>query len=153
MGAGATTVEGPFAAALFDPELRRPFSRSIVWPRAGAGPSGTRGGETSGTGSQDRGRSMGQTRTKPPTLGDRLDDLMWARDDSCDDVAALVGATPADVGRWAADKLVPRPAQFDALAGYLEVDVAEVRRLVLRSQMRKVQREIREGTGPDGARP
>ena len=96
---------------------------------------------------------MGQTKTRPPTLGDRLDDLMWSRKDTCDDVAAAVGSTPAVVGRWAADKSFPDPDQYDAVARYLDVDVAEVRRLVLRSQMRRVQRDIRDGVGPDSARP
>ena len=96
---------------------------------------------------------MGQTATRPPTLGDRLDELMYARDDTCDDVARVVGATPAVVGRWAADKLVPDPEQFAAVGQYLDVDVAEVRRLVLRSQMRKVQREIRDGVAPPSVRP
>ena len=96
---------------------------------------------------------MGQTTTRPPTLGDRLDELMFARGQSCDDVAPLVGATPEEVARWAADRLVPDPARHEALARYLEVDVAEVPRLVLRAQMRKVQREIRDGTAPASIRP
>ncbi len=96
---------------------------------------------------------MEHTTTRPPTLGDRLDELMWERDQSCEDVAVAVGATAAAVGRWAADRLVPGPGQFEALGRYLGVDVAEVRRLVLRSQMRKVQREIRDGVGPASTRP
>ena len=96
---------------------------------------------------------MGHTTTRPPTLGDRLDEFMWARDETCDDVARGVGVSPSVVGRWAADRQVPEPGQFDAVAHYLDVDVAEIRRLVLRSQMRKVQREIRDGVGPASARP
>jgi hypothetical protein len=96
---------------------------------------------------------MGQTTTRPPTLGDRLDELMWERDETCDDVAATVGAPSSVVGRWAADREVPGAGQFDAVARYLGVDVTEIRRLVLRSQMRKVQREIRDGVGPASARP
>ena len=96
---------------------------------------------------------MEHTTTRPPTLGDRLDQLMWDRNESCDDVAQAVGATAEEVGRWAADRLAPEPGQYEALSGYLGVDVAEVRRLVLRSQMRKVQREIRDGVGPASTRP
>ncbi len=95
---------------------------------------------------------MGQT-TKPPTLGDRLDELMFARDQTCDDVAREVGASPEDVARWAADRLVPEPDRHAAVARYLGVDVAEVPRLVLRSQMRKVQREIRDGVAPPSTLP
>ena len=96
---------------------------------------------------------MGQPTTRPPTLGDRLDDLMLTRGHSCDDVARAVGATPEEVARWAADRLVPDAGHYAALAGYLEVDVDEVPRLVLRAQMRKVQREIRDGTAPPSIRP
>jgi len=78
---------------------------------------------------------------------------MWTQDETCDDVAAAVGASPSVVGRWAADRQVPEAPQFDAIARYLDVDVAEVRRLVLRSQMRKVQREIRDGVAPASTRP
>jgi len=91
--------------------------------------------------------------TRPPTLGDRFDELMWERDETCEDVAAAVHASPAVVGRWAADREVPVPGQFDAVASYLGVDVAEIRRLVLRSQMRKVQREIRDGVAPASTLP
>jgi transcriptional regulator with XRE-family HTH domain len=96
---------------------------------------------------------MEQTRTRPPTLGDRLDELMWERDDTCDDLARAVGVSSATAGRWAADRQVPEPGQFDDVARYLGVDVSDVRRLVLRSQMRKVQREIRDGVGPPSTLP
>jgi plasmid maintenance system antidote protein VapI len=94
-----------------------------------------------------------QTTLRPPTLGDRLDELMAEHDHTCADVAALVGASEAEVGRWAADRLVPEPGQVDGLARYLGVDAPEVKRLVLRAQMRKVQRDIRDGVGPASARP
>jgi len=96
---------------------------------------------------------MAHTTARPPTLGDRLDDLMLARGQSCDDVARTVGATPEEVARWAADRLAPDIRHHEALARYLGVDVAEVPRLVLRGQMRKVQREIRDGTAPPSIRP
>ena len=94
-----------------------------------------------------------QATTMPPTLGDRLGDVMWERKHTPDDVAALIGADPTDIDRWAGDRLTPGPGEFAALAGYLEVDVDEVKRLVLRSQMRKVQRDIhtrRVATIPPG---
>ena len=78
---------------------------------------------------------------------------MWARDETCDDVARQVGASAAAVGRWAADRLVPEAERNAAVADYLGVDLAELRRLVLRSQMRKVQREIRDGVAPASTRP
>ena len=96
---------------------------------------------------------MGQTTTRPPTLGDRLDKLMGERDQTCDDVAAAVGERPSVVGRWAVDREVPETGRYDAVARYLGVDVTEIRRLVLRSQMRMVQREIRDGAGPTSTRP
>ena len=64
--------------------------------------------------------------TMPPTLGDRLGDVMWERKHTPDDVAALIGADPTDIDRWAGDRLTPGPGEFAALAGYLEVDVDAV---------------------------
>jgi len=100
-----------------------------------------------------QGQTTHSTTTRPPTLGDRLDEAMWARDQTCDDVALEVGADAAEVGRWAADRLVPELDRYPALAAYLGVDDAELRRLVLRSQMRKVQRDIRDGIAPESVRP
>ena len=87
---------------------------------------------------------------KPPTLGDRLDDLMWSRGDSCEELAERTGASAADVGRWADDRDVPGREAWPALAEYLDVDVVEVRRLVLRSQMRIVQRDLRRAPAHSG---
>ena len=84
----------------------------------------------------------------PPTLGDRLDDRMAERGHTAVDVAAIVSATPVDVERWLGDLENPQPARLPDLGYYLGVDVAEIKRLVLRSQMRRVQRGIREGPGP-----
>ncbi len=87
----------------------------------------------------------------PPTLGDRLDDRMWSLGEDAAEVAAIVGATPLDVERWAEDADVPGPAFHWALAEYLGVDVAEIKRLVLRTQMRMVQRPARPADGAEAA--
>jgi hypothetical protein len=84
----------------------------------------------------------------PPTLGDRLGDRMEDRGHTAADVAALISATPVDVERWVGDLETPEPARLPDLGYYLGVDAAEVKRLVLRSQMRRVQRGIRDGPGP-----
>jgi hypothetical protein len=79
----------------------------------------------------------------PPTLGDRLDERMWSLDHGAPDVAVVVGASHIEIGAWVIDAEVPGPEFHWALAEYLGVDVPEVRRLVLRSQMRIVQRTVR----------
>jgi len=81
----------------------------------------------------------------PPTLGDRLGACMSERGHSLDTAASAVGTTRVDLQQWAEDRGTPGEAQLAGVADYLGVDVAEVRRLVLRSQMRRVQREIRGG--------
>lgn len=86
--------------------------------------------------------------TGPPTLGDRLDERMRDRGHTAADVAALVSASPVDVERWMNDFETPEPARHADLGYYLGVDADEVKRLVLRSQMRRVQRGIRDGPGP-----
>ena len=83
--------------------------------------------------------------TKPPTLGDRLGDRMRDRGHSAVEAAGALGSAPGDVERWVGDRQSPGPGRLQAVADYLGTDVAEVRRLVLRSQMRQVQREIRGG--------
>jgi hypothetical protein len=88
---------------------------------------------------------------KPPTMGDRLRDRMAERGQSAGGAAAALGATPVEVEHWAADVGVPRDGQLSGIADYLGVDAAEVRRLVLRSQMRRVQREIRGEAEPTRA--
>ena len=80
---------------------------------------------------------------KPPTLGDRLLERMAERGQSVERAAGAVGATPVEVEQWAEDAGVPREDQLTGIADYLGVDTAEVKRLVLRSQMRRVQRDIR----------
>jgi hypothetical protein len=87
----------------------------------------------------------------PPTLGDRLDDRMWALGSGADEVAAIVGATAEAIGAWAVDAEAPGPEYHWALAEYLGVDVPEVRRLVLRSQMRIAQRQARAAGQPEAA--
>jgi len=88
---------------------------------------------------------------KPPTLGDSLGDRMTGRGHSAKDAAAAIGATPVEVGDWVGDLDAPVPDRLAGIAGYLGVDVAEVKRLVLRSQMRRVQRDIRGGPTPTRA--
>jgi len=88
---------------------------------------------------------------KPPTLGDRLGDRMRDRGHTAADAAGALGATPGEVERWVGDREAPGTARLTAVAGYLGTDVAEVRRLVLRSQMRQVQRDIRGGDAPTRA--
>jgi len=90
---------------------------------------------------------------KPPTLGDRLAEVMVSRNETASSVARRLGVTPELVDQWADDRAVPTGELVQVLATFLDVDVAEVRRLVLRSQMRHVQRDIRRGTGPAGNRP
>jgi len=82
----------------------------------------------------------------PPTLGDSLNERMGGNRHSIDAAAAATGASPSELRDWKADLGTPREAQLAGIADYLGVDVAEVKRLVLRSQMRRVQREIRGGT-------
>ena len=88
---------------------------------------------------------------KPPTLGDRLGDRMQNRAHTVSDAAAALGATSDEVERWVGDHDCPGTARLPAIADYLGTDVAEVRRLVLRSQMRQVQRDIRGGDTPTRA--
>lgn len=88
---------------------------------------------------------------KPPTLGDSLSECMAGRGHSADVAAAALGATPVEVEHWAVDLGTPRDAQFTGIADYLDVDTDEVKRLVLRSQMRQVQSDIRGDTAPSRA--
>jgi len=88
---------------------------------------------------------------KPPTLGDRLADRMEARGHTPREVAAAVGVTSDEIEQWTGDLETPGPDRLAGLARYLGVDNAEVGRLLLRSQMRRVQRDIRDGPAPTRA--
>ena len=70
---------------------------------------------------------------------------MEARGHTPRDVAAAVGVTSQAIEQWMGDLETPDPDRLAGLARYLGVDTAEVGRLVLRSQMRRVQRDIRDG--------
>ena len=89
---------------------------------------------------------------KPPTLGDRLDQAMVSRNETVESLAGRLGFTAAEVGRWADDRDVPSNQQIGVLATYFDIPEDEVRRLVLRSQMRNVQRDIRRGGRPTSSR-
>ena len=69
-----------------------------------------------------------------------------------DSLAQRLGVTAAEVGHWADDREVPTGAQVGVVAGYLGISDDEVRRLVLRSQMRNVQRDIRRSAEAAGGR-
>ena len=53
------------------------------------------------------------------------------------EIALLLGASRANVELWCDDLLDPWPENFDALTGYLGVDVDELGSLVIRSQVRR----------------
>ena len=88
---------------------------------------------------------------KPPTLGDRLGDRMRERGHTAAHAADALRATPGEVELWVGDREAPATARLHAVADYLGTDVTEVKRLVLRSQMRQVQRDIRDGPAPTRA--
>ena len=74
---------------------------------------------------------------RPPTLGDRLGGPHGGPGPHGGDAAACARRDhPARSSGGPAIARPPSPTGSPALAGYLGVDVAEVRRLVLRSQMR-----------------
>jgi len=67
------------------------------------------------------------------------------------DVAGALEATPDEVERWADDLGVPGTDRLPTVADCLGTDVAAVRRLVLRSKMRQVQRASRGDDSPTRA--
>ena len=84
---------------------------------------------------------------KPQTLGDVIDERMEARADSPAAAALALGVTVDDLYRWIGDEALPAAEQVDAVLGYLDIDADRYRSLCLRSQMRHVQSQIRNGPG------
>ena len=82
---------------------------------------------------------------KPQTLGDAIDERMEARADSPTAAALALGVTVDELHAWIGDEVLPGPERVEAVRGYLEVDADRYRGLCLRSQMRHVQSQIRNG--------
>ena len=80
---------------------------------------------------------------KPTTLGDALDRAMQSHVHTSEAAAEAIGVTKDDVLAWSADLGTPGRNQHAALLEYLDVDEHELRRLILRSQMRRTQARIR----------
>ena len=81
---------------------------------------------------------------KPPTRGDKLDEVMRLRAQTAEAAATIMGVEPAEVLLWVADRQVPEQPQQAALLAYLDIDERQLRGLLLRSQMRRTQWRIRD---------
>ena len=92
----------------------------------------------------ERGRRGTTHGSRPPTLGDRLNEVMRQRVQTTDDAARTMGVPPAEVLAWTADTQQPDRAHEGALRDYLGIDGRELRALVLRGQMRLAQARIRD---------
>jgi hypothetical protein len=79
---------------------------------------------------------------RPLTLGDVLNDTMGRRVQTTDDAARTMGVTSAEVLAWSTDEEPPAQRDLAALTDYLQIDEAQLRGLVLRGQMRRVQERI-----------
>jgi hypothetical protein len=80
---------------------------------------------------------------RPPTLGDKLNEVMRQRSQTTE-AAARAMEVPSDMLlAWSADHQVPDHRHDAALMGYLQVDEHQLRGLVLRGQMRRTQALIR----------
>ena len=90
----------------------------------------------------DRFQRVGRA-TRPPTLGDVLNQAMRLRMQTTEAAANAMGVTTAEVLAWSADGPPPDREHEAVLAAYLEVDERQLRALVLRSQMRRAQARIR----------
>ena len=80
---------------------------------------------------------------RPPTLGDKLHEVLRIKGQTTAQAAHAMGVTTAEVLAWSADTEVPGSTVLAALRTYLEVDDRQLRGLVLRGQMRFVQARIR----------
>lgn len=67
-----------------------------------------------------------------------------AREQSQQLIADLTGARQATVSRWEKGLLYPEPETLRALARYLEMPVADVRRLVERSELEAERAKVSE---------
>jgi len=88
-----------------------------------------------------RGAALG---SRPPTLGDKLNDVMRQRVQTTDAAARTMGVPPTEVLAWTADAHQPDRGHERALRDYLGVDERELSALVLRGQMRRAQARIRD---------
>lgn len=80
---------------------------------------------------------------RPPTLGDRLNEVMRQRSHTTDAAARAMEVPSGEVLAWSADQRLPEHKHDSALMGYLQIDERQLRALVLRGQMRRTQARIR----------
>jgi hypothetical protein len=79
----------------------------------------------------------------PQTLGDRLDEAMRVRRHDTTAAARALGVSTSEVLLWMHDIQTPAPDQCEPLLDYLVVEDRQLRGLILRSQMRRMQLRIR----------
>ena len=91
----------------------------------------------------DRGLRSVTHGTRPPTIGDKLNDVMRQRVQTTDAAARAMGVPSAELLAWTADAKQPDRGHEDALQRYLQVDGRQLRALILRGQMRRAQARIR----------
>ena len=75
----------------------------------------------------------------PRTLGEKLDESMRMRRQSSEEVARELGVTTSEVLLWRHDLQVPGPVHFESIAHYLFIEQRQLRGLILRTQMRRMQ--------------
>ncbi len=79
----------------------------------------------------------------PQTLGDRLDEAMRVRRHDTDTAARELGVSTSELLLWMHDMQTPTPDRYELLLEYLVVEDRQLRGLILRSQMRRMQLRIR----------
>ncbi len=79
------------------------------------------------------------------TLGDAIDEHMESRADSPEAAAVAMGVSVEDLVCWIGDQYLPDTEQVSLVLRYLDIDPDRYRGLCLRSQMRRVQTDIRYG--------
>jgi hypothetical protein len=82
--------------------------------------------------------------SRPPTLGDKLNEVLRLKGQTSEQAARAMGVTTAEVLAWTADTEPPGTAGMASLRAYLDVDERQLRGLVLRGQMRLIQARIRD---------